>query len=399
MERRHVAVVIAEVVGYSLRKAAGNHISTPQAAARTAYAITTRGFVELIQNSRRSNLTGRPDHLADSHRETALVEPPAEKDGLIFAYVLDGRGGGHPVEWQEVKAWRPENGVLWLHLDRTAPTAAAWLQSESGVDPIVVEALLETGSRPRAVTVGDDLMVYLRGVNLNPGADPEDMVGLGLLIGRDRIISLRHRRVMAASDLREALAQKRGPRDPGGFLVAIAERLLARVGPVVVDLDDQVDELEEKILTGAAAELRGRLANLRREAIALRRYLSPQREVMSRLPMETMSWIDVRHRAELREVADRTTRIVEDLDAARERATVTQDELNSRVSDQMNRTMYVLTVIAAVLLPPSFVTGLFGVNLAGMPGLDSPSAFSMLVVLIIGLAVLEVYLLRRLGWI
>jgi zinc transporter len=65
----------------------------------------------------------------------------------------------------------------------------------------------------------------------------------------------------------------------------------------------------------------------------------------------------------------------------------------------MNRTMYALTIIAAILLPPSFLTGLFGVNLAGMPGLQSPFAFGGLVLLIIGIAAFEIFLLRRLRWI
>jgi zinc transporter len=340
-----------------------------------------------------------PQDANENHGTDRDAASATRDEGLIFAHVLDGQGGGRAVAWRESRNWRPEQGVLWLHFDRTAPIAATWLHAESEIDPIAVEALLEGGSRPRVVAIGDDLMIYLRGVNLNPGSDPEDMVGLGLWLGRHRIVSLRHRRVMAANDLHEALTKGRGPRDAGSFLVSLAVQLLDRMGPVIVDLDDQVDELQETVLTGATGALRGRLADLRREAIALRRYLAPQREVIARLALEMTSWIDNRHRAKLREVADRTMRMVEDLDAARERAAVTQDELNSRISDQMNRTMYVLTIVAAVLLPPSFLTGLFGVNLAGMPGLNSPFAFGALVLLIAGIAAIEIYLLRKLRWI
>ncbi|UCH74428.1 MAG: zinc transporter ZntB, partial [Rhodospirillales bacterium] len=90
---------------------------------------------------------------------------------------------------------------------------------------------------------------------------------------------------------------------------------------------------------------------------------------------------------------------VEDLDAARERAAVTQDELNNRLSDQMNRTMYLLTIVAAVLLPPSLITGLFGINVGGMPGVENIWAFTGVVIALIVIAVIEVILLRRLKWI
>jgi zinc transporter len=146
-------------------------------------------------------------------------------------------------------------------------------------------------------------------------------------------------------------------------------------------------------------ELRLGLAGLRREAIALRRYLAPQREVVTRLTMSQAPWLGARDRAVLREVADRTTRFVEDLDAARERAAVVQDELNTRLSDQMNRTMYLLTLVATVLLPPSLITGLLGVNVGGIPGSDQAWAFWAVLVLLLLLAGVEIAVLRRLRWI
>jgi zinc transporter len=98
-------------------------------------------------------------------------------------------------------------------------------------------------------------------------------------------------------------------------------------------------------------------------------------------------------------VSDRTTRFVEDLDAARERAAVVQDELNTRISDQMNRTMYVLTVVATVLLPPSLITGLLGINVGGIPGSDSSWGFGIVIFLLVILAMVEIAVLRRLRWI
>jgi len=104
-------------------------------------------------------------------------------------------------------------------------------------------------------------------------------------------------------------------------------------------------------------------------------------------------------RTVLREVADRTTRFVEDLDSTRERAAVIQEELAARLAEQMNRTMYVLTVVAAILLPPSLLTGLLGINVGGMPGVDSDWSFAIVVVAIAILGVVEFLVLRWLKWI
>ena len=106
-----------------------------------------------------------------------------------------------------------------------------------------------------------------------------------------------------------------------------------------------------------------------------------------------------RHLARLREVADDITRQVESLDAARERAAVVQDELMNRMSEQINKNMYVLSVIAGVFLPLGFVTGLLGVNVDGIPGDETPWAFAALCGLMLALVLFEVWLFRRFKWI
>lgn len=323
----------------------------------------------------------------------------SDADGLICAFILDGKGGGRPVDWPDISAWTPDQGVLWVHLDRTGTMTRRWLAKESRIDPVICQTLLQEEVRPRVLRLDDAMLVILRGVNLNAGADPEDMVGVRTWLEPERIVTLRHRRLMAVSDLRDALQDGTGPTGPGDFLYRLADGLIDRVGPVLSDLDDRVDALEDEVLTAHSAELRSRLGAIRREAIALRRYLAPQRDVMSRLPMEQTSWLDTLHKAHLREVADRTLRYVEDLDAARERAAVAQDELNSRLSDQMNKTMYLLTIVAAVLLPPSLITGLFGINVGGMPGVENAWSFGLVVGGLVVLAVIEIVLLRRLKWI
>ena len=319
--------------------------------------------------------------------------------GLICAYLLDGKGSGTPLDWAGVRSWKPTDGLLWVHLDHTGEHANIWLRDESGLDPVVSETLLQDEVRPRLLPLDEALLVILRGVNLNPGADPEDMVGIRVWIDGERIITLRHRRIMAVNDIREEIMHGRGPKDLGDFLVSIARRLIDRMGPVIASLDDRGDDLEDKILEAKGENLRPALAEVRREAIQLRRYLAPQREVIAQLSAQPLAWLSDRQRAQLREIADRTIRYLEDLDAARERAAVTQEELNSRLADQMNKTMYVLTVVAAILLPPSLITGLFGINVGGMPGTESNIGFVTVVLAIILMAVFQFLIFRRLKWI
>ncbi len=322
-----------------------------------------------------------------------------ESDGLICAYILDGQGGGREIGWQEVEAWEPGKGVLWVHLLRDSDPARSWLSNRSGLGPVRVEALLESETRPRSVPMPDGLLTILRGVNLNPGSDPEDMVGLRIWIDGDRVISVRQRQLMAINDLRESLNRGRGPKSSGTLLAAIATYLTARMGPVIESLEDRVDELEDEILTAETREARWKLQDIRRETIKLRRYLFPQRDALSHIVIEDFDWLDRTSKARLREVGDRTNRYVEDLDEVRERGAVVQDELMNRLAERSNRTMYALTVVASIMLPLSFVTGLLGINVGGIPGAENKSAFLIVAGLLVLLALGQMWLFRRLKWI
>ncbi len=328
-----------------------------------------------------------------------MADQDTQENGLIFAVILDGKGGGREIGWDGIDAWSPGSGMLWVHLDFQSSQAKNWLNEKSGIDPVLARTIVAADARPRVVALDDALMVSLRGVNLNPGANPEDMVGIRVWIDRDRIISVRHRRLMAAQDLRAKLANGYGPKTNGEFLARLTDSLIERMGPVVSELEDHVDDLENQVLTKGRSSLRTELSDIRRVAITLRRYLAPQRDAMSRLMLEDMTWLSTMDKAMLREVADRTTRYVEDLDSARERAAVVHEELAARLADQMNRTMYVLTVVAAILLPPSLLTGLFGINVGGMPGVDNEWSFAIIVVGIVIIAVVEFFVLRWLKWI
>ena len=319
--------------------------------------------------------------------------------GLLFAWVLNGKGGGESLGWDKVKQWTPPQGVLWLHLEYSNPVVQQWLLQESGLDEVTAEALLAEETRPRSMLSANGLLLTLRGINSNPEAGPEDMVAVRMWSDGTRIITTRRRRLQAASELSQAIEKGAGPRNAGEFVESLTDRMVERMVDVIDDISDQVDELEEAVLTMESYELRPKIAQLRRNAIGLRRYLAPQREAVARLFSEKVEWLSDMDRSRLRESADRTTRFVEDLDLARERAVVVQEELVSRLSERMDRTMYVLSIVAAIFLPLGFLTGLLGVNVGGIPGTDFNGSFAIFCVILVLLFGLQIWLFKVKKWV
>ena len=321
-----------------------------------------------------------------------------ENSGLVFAFILDGNGGGKSIDFDGVKKWRPEDGTLWLHLDYTENDAKQWISHDSSIDPIIAESLTTVETRPRSLVHKGGMLLILRGVNLNPGAEPEDMVSIRFWIEANRIVTLRHRRVMAIDDLHKAVKAGSGPSGSGAFLEDLSDRLILRLGTVISDIDDSVDALEDEVLTEQSYELRHKIADIRRAAISLRRYLAPQRDVMVRLYSEKVEWLGEMERMRLREISDRTMRYVEDLDSVRDRATVTQEELNNRLAEQMNKAMYVLSIVAGIFLPLGLLTGLLGINVGGIPGTDSKWAFLIFCFILLIIAGVQIWFFKRKKW-
>lgn len=319
----------------------------------------------------------------------------SESDGLIFAVVFDGKGGGREVEWDAIASWKPSDGTLWLHINTDGAQANAWVRNESGVARAVADTLLEPGDHRPRVQAGDaNMLAILRGVNFNPGADPEDLIGLHMWIEEGLIISVRRRRVRSGQAIRERLAEAKGPRNVGEFLVVMSALLLEPLADLVEQIDDQIDAIEQAVVQESFDQVRGQLRDARQLTIVLRRYLSPQRDALAKLSTTKVKWLDDDDRAYLREIADSTTRYVEDLDSLRERASVIQEELTTQLAERTNKTIYVLTIFSAVLLPAALLTGLFGINVGGMPWVKSDLGFWIVLCGVPVLAVLVIFFLK-----
>lgn len=319
-------------------------------------------------------------------------------DGVHFARALDANGGARELDGDGVRAWTPREGALWLLLDRWHEQAEAWLRDVAKLPEIVREGLLAEDTRPRCVLSPGGMLVILRGVNLNPGAEPDDMVSVRMWVDEHRVISLRGPRVFAIDDLLDRLARGVGPRTPAEILVLLADALSDRMREVVSNQEEMIDDIEESLVERPGADLRRRLAAPRRQVMTIRRFVAPQRDMTSRLTTEPTALLGDRERVRLREVGDELTRLVEELDLLRERSTMIQEQLLTRMSEQMNRTMYALSLVAAVFLPLGLITGLLGINVGGMPGEGEPWAFWVVCGILLVIATIQVLLFRRMRW-
>ncbi|MFK7975341.1 MAG: zinc transporter ZntB [Halioglobus sp.] len=318
---------------------------------------------------------------------------------VILAYSFDGNGGGEALSGEAVGLEVGSERFAWVHLDANHSETQSWLESEvSYLDSFIIQALLAEETRPRLMEIGDGALLILRGMNFNAEASHEDMVSIRLWFDGKRVISLEKRPLRVVSDLEQRILASKGPKDAGHFIALMTARLFDQMEPVLLDLSEATDDIEEEVQESASVSLREGIVSVRKKAIMFRRYMAPQRDEIAKLRLSDLECFSDTNKRQLQECLINITRYVEDLDAIRERAQIVKDEIANMLADRLNKNMYVLSVVAAIFLPLGFLTGLLGINVGGIPGADNDQAFWLFIGLLVVIVAMQVAIFRRLKW-
>ncbi len=316
----------------------------------------------------------------------------------VEAYLLDKKGKALELSYKEIDSANRTDKILWVHFDYSSPEAIHWITNKSNIDSIAIDALLTEETRPRTTILDDSLLIALRGVNLNPNSKPEDMVSIRLFISPNLIISTRKRNLLSIGELQESLKKGIGPKSSSEFLIDLTYRITSRMEDIIGQIEDRADFLEENIIDSSDVKFRNEILSIRRESIILRRYLFPQKEAMNKLYHDKITWINEYERLELRETNDQLMRHIEELDTIRDKVALIQEELSNMLSDQMNKKMYVLSIISAIFLPLTFLTGLLGINIGGIPGAQSDNAFLIFSLMLVAIVSIQYIIFKKKNW-
>lgn len=320
---------------------------------------------------------------------------------LLFGRVLDGKGGARPLDWAQVQEWRAEvapEEVLWVHLKRSEPGVEEWLRNKLGISEPSAELLVSSDNRPRAFREGDALVATLRAVNFNPGAAPEDMVSLQLWSDGRCVVTLRRAPLQTPHSICRELDEGAGPLDAGALITALTEHLIERMGRSILDMNEVIDQLEDDQDNADIDELLVRITGIRRNCLALKRHMSPQHEALENIAAFAPAWFEDHDRREVSEAIARLRRYLDDIDISKESALVMQDDIRTRVLARSEEKQFLLAIVAAIFLPLSFLTGLLGINVGGIPYAENQHAFWYVVLICGGIMALLAMVFRRRGW-
>lgn len=289
------------------------------------------------------------------------------------AFVDDG-ATVRSVTPDEAAAARGSARLAWIHLDVMEPATRPFLTERLGLSELVVSALTAVETRPRCEPIGEGALINLRGLSLTGEETEDELVSVRVWTERGLIVTVGRYPISALPRL--VAAMKAGSiKDPGDFVALLGDGITDDLDPDVAELGDRLDQCELNLDAKRAFQLRRTIAAVRAKSIEYRRFVAPQRQALERLATLPGGWLEEDDRLHLSESADRFARMTEELESIRERAALMAEQITDLRAELIDQRSLVISVLALVFLPLTFLTGLFGMNVK-LPYQDAPWAFS-----------------------
>ncbi|MEP6784214.1 MAG: zinc transporter ZntB [Sphingomonadales bacterium] len=311
-------------------------------------------------------------------------------------YIVDAQGPRKATR-EEATAALGKAPFVWVHFDQCDAATEAWLTGFGDVTPLVAAAMLATETRPRMEPIDSGALINLRGLDDSKGHNPDLLSSVRVWVAKGRAFSVTRRDLSAMDTVQEALCAGKVT-DPGDFVSLLASAITLELDPDVSDLGDTLDDCEEQVGTRANLSMRRIIAETRSRAIAYRRFLAPQRSALERMAQLSGDWLNDDDRLHINEAADRAARMAEELEAIRERSALLHEQLTDLRAEMIDTRGLLISVVALIFLPLTFLTGLLGMNVDGIPYAHEPWAFWGVVIVCVGISIGVAAYFMRAHW-
>ncbi|BBC00852.1 zinc transporter [Bradyrhizobium elkanii] len=316
--------------------------------------------------------------------------------GLVWAFRLhhDGRAEALPID---APIEPSHDGRLWLHFNLTDVRTRAWL-ANMHIPQLARDLLLSNDNFQQIHVVDNCVYGVFSDLVRDVEAATRETGFLRFAMTERLLISGRHQALCSADATRRVLE--------GGHRVSSVAALLEKIVDEIADTMDRmadkigtdIDAIEERVLAeDTGSELRKNLSRMRRTCVRLHRQLAGLRVLFHRLEQKNTDNLSPALRLQAGKLAQRLDGLDHDIVELHERSRLLEEELRFKLEEESNKHLHALSVVTMMLLPPTLVTGIFGMNTKGLPLTDVDSGFLVAAGLLVGSALLAYLLMRRLG--
>lgn len=296
---------------------------------------------------------------------------------------------------------RDSRSVSWVHVDGVHQVdVIEQLGNQLGLHPLVMEDILNTDQRPKIEVYDDYLFIVLKLLTYDAASREVRAEQVSLVLGEHFVLSLQESSHPILDTVRERLKAGRRIRflGPDYLAYAIIDAIVDNYFTVIESFADQIESLEDILLGTPSPSSLEQVHHMRREMLLLRKAIWPLREVLSSLSRNDLSLVTEGTRLFLRDVYDHIVHALDTVETLRDLLVGMLDLYLSSVSNRMNEVMKVLTIIATLFMPLTFIAGVYGMNFEYMPELSWPWAYPAVMLLMFAVLVMLVVFFRRKRW-
>ncbi|KIH78062.1 magnesium transporter [Geoalkalibacter ferrihydriticus] len=298
-------------------------------------------------------------------------------------------------------SYRDSHSVSWINIDGVHQTEVIENLGKSfGLHPLVMEDILNTDQRPKVESYEDYLYIVIKMLLYDEVRHETRTEQVSLILGRHFVLSFQEFSGDVFEGVRERLRSGRRIRFMGTDYLAYAllDAIVDHYFILLEKFGDQVEILEEELIADPTPATLAKIHHFKREMLLLRKAVWPLREVLSSLTREENPQISAETRLFLRDVYDHTIHVIDTVETLRDLLAGMLDIYLSSISNRMNEIMKVLTIMATIFIPLTFIAGVYGMNFEHMPELAWPWAYPAVLLLMLGVAGGLLVFFRRKNW-
>jgi len=299
--------------------------------------------------------------------------------------------------------FKDRSTVTWINIDGIQQTdILEKIGSCFSLHPLVMEDILNTEQRPKIENYGEYLYLVLKMLYYDDAANIVSTEQISLIVGQNYVISFQEGiEGDVFGHVRERLRNEKGrARKLGADYLAysLVDAIVDNYFAIIEKLGENIEVIEEKLVTNPTTQTLHEIHNLKREMIYLRKAVWPLREVISSLERGETPLIHDATRLYLRDVYDHTIQVIDTTETYRDMVSGMLDIYLSSISNRLNAVMKVLTIIATIFMPLTFIAGVYGMNFKHMPELEWRYGYFLIWGVMILIGVFMLIYFRKKKW-
>jgi len=346
------------------------------------------------QSSKRGTVPGTPVFIGESRSEAVRIGSISYDRGDLVEKGALSLDDVH-------RPYRSE-GVTWINVDGIHDLKVMdALGKRFGLHPLTIEDLMNTSQRPKAEVFPDYLFLVMKMMNYNDETNSVDVEHVSLILGEGYVLSFQEKEGDVFEPVRERLRASRGRLRGNGsdyLAYALMDAVVDHYFLSVERIGDVIEDMDDRLLIDPRPDDLQRIHELKRDVMTLRKAVWPLREAVGKLQKSDASFFGNDLDAFLRDLYDHTIQVIDMVESSRELLTGMHDTYLSSVSNRMNEVMKVLTVIATIFIPLTFIAGVYGMNFKYMPELDWRFSYPVVWIVMIAVGAGMVAYFRRKRW-